>query len=36
MSGTTTLTTPERRAAAKIARQKDVARPALDDILDPV
>jgi hypothetical protein len=36
MSGTATLTTPERRAAAKIVRQKEVARLALDDILDPV
>jgi hypothetical protein len=36
VSGITTLTTPERRAATKIARQKEVARLALDDILDPV
>jgi hypothetical protein len=36
MSETATLTTPERRAAAKIARQKEVARLAVDDILDPV
>jgi hypothetical protein len=36
MSGTTNLTTPERRAAAKVSRQKEIARLALDDILDPV